>query len=1251
MKHTLRAFLLVAIAFIGLGFTQHAFAATYASTPERIWNTPQQIAFPSQFKLNYNFDVPRVVRDSQDRLTAIFTDDETRTLYVSKIINNALETPQALFTVASSTNGTEKNTIVISKVVIDKNDTIHVLWEENWMSQFNQPQTPGTFKVWYSAFKNMAWSTPLQINKTPIMRAYDVQSKFTLDENGNAYIGWSDDDYGYNQLNDSHILIQKIPATGPWPAVERLNSQQPMTFDMVATNDGHLQVVFLIEDEARSATMDKYFYMIRDTDGTWSSPSKFWETDYNRYQLVQGNSKLLLLAQRTHEPEQDPKELIVKTFINGVWSNERLLSPTDYDRLWYANAIVDKNENLHIVGNTFKAIPGGSNLTWQALLSNDKHVSPQGVNASDNFVYEVSSIDYKASSNSLLASWIEVKVEPNGDRNFFLMVNTADLNSSLLNVPVETLHEDAEDGNTAGWALWLPNSTYRGTVANVADDAAHGRAIEINVSNPYYQEFKFTKTDGSPLNDPNKILTWDMKTGGEMFVYAYVDTNKGPRFVMYSFGFSTGLISSTYSLRMPAEYKDGTWHTITRDLEADMRSLDPSITINKIGYLMVGGQGRFDNIKTTNVLSLHSISGKITDAVSGAPITDANVKLSPLNYTTVTDQNGQFKFTMLKDGDYSLYASAIQYAIQPAGATVSLSGADVTNANFSGTATGYSTYEDAEDGDTLGWFKFAPGSTVPATVTNVFDTEKNSRVIEMDVANANYQDWILSKPNQTYWNNQTEKTLTWDMKTSADMYVYAFVNTNKGNKYVFYSFGFRTGILGSYYSLRMDPSLMDGKWHSYARNLETDLMILDPTIKINYVYDFMAGGKGRFDNIRLRNVPAGTLTIAAEDINRSKIIAADSTTWQSLAQFRVSAKDEASTIDRIAVSSTGDAASFTAIAIAKDGAVLGQGVLPAGKNTSKDIDLSTNPVFVPKDGYVTLQLWGKISYVQSSSSANGATDNVPRSGASVGLGIASGLTNGQWNTNYQNKANIHAIGSASGSPVYSTDDDHLSNIVYTVRKTKPFVARQSLVSTTLASGADMDLYKFSVGADTNGNATLKRVVFTIVKTTSTGSTLNLNNFRIRKGSTDISPSNVKITNAETGADLRSGSLTGSTSIVSVEFVTEESIQGSGNVYTLHATVSGTVVSGDSVLIFFYKTGNTTPVTGFLTKSNVMLSGILGPHIVNTTQYDIPTATGSFIWSDMSDAPHYDADGKSNGSYDWINEVGVNDLISAQILSR
>src|SRR5712671_2232275 len=62
----------------------------------------------------------------------------------------------------------------------------------------------------------------------------------------------------------------------------------------------------------------------------------------------------------------------------------------------------------------------------------------------------------------------------------------------------------------------------------------------------------------------------------------------------------------------------------------------------------------------SHLLSAQQITGKVTDATSGAPIPSATIEIPDIA-STVTDNAGNFQFRKIKAGNYTVRISSIGY--------------------------------------------------------------------------------------------------------------------------------------------------------------------------------------------------------------------------------------------------------------------------------------------------------------------------------------------------------------------------------------------------------------------------------------------------------------------------------------------------------------------------------------------------------------------------------------------------------------
>lgn len=422
----------------------------------------------------------------------------------------------------------------------------------------------------------------------------------------------------------------------------------------------------------------------------------------------------------------------------------------------------------------------------------------------------------------------------------------------------------------------------------------------------------------------------------------------------------------------------------------------------------------------------------------------------------------------------------------------------------------------------------------------------------------------------------------------------------------------------------------------------------------------VAGGDqlGATPSVQQTIISSGSITVAIDANPATTIVIGkvSNDVWVPFARYKATAQYEDMIIDSVRVQNIagGDNSNYRLIAVGAAGAVKGAGQLDSGATGAKDIDLTGNEITVPKGGFVNFELWGKLSDVMSSSSAHGATAGVTRTGMKPALGIISNIQNGQWDANYAGMLNIRTTGAASGDRVYFTSGALNGNPMI-IRATKPIVSKLPLTNTVFSSGQTTDLYRVQIGANPVGSVALKQMVFNVSKSAG----VSLASFRLNEDSTEIPASEIYFTNATSGADLSSTTVPAGVNSfkVVVTFVNEKSISGTGHVYSLRATVTGNGGTGNNVTTSFYRDPGTTFIAAAYLKNSSGSGGISvsSARVFNLDVGDVggrPTGSatneGTFVWSDNSEVPHLYTD---QGSYDWTNDVNVDDLTQSASVSN
>jgi hypothetical protein len=463
-----------------------------------------------------------------------------------------------------------------------------------------------------------------------------------------------------------------------------------------------------------------------------------------------------------------------------------------------------------------------------------------------------------------------------------------------------TIYEHAEDGDTLGWTVY-DNTPGGATVSNIYDTDRGSQVIEtsgFSILNGY----ELRNEDGSNWQNSipdteQAIFEWSMRCSEEIRIFVELETNAGPRYLYYS------TVDPDNGPNPSGEYvhhglgsdtKDDQWHTFARDLVADLHEFQSGVNISKVNGLYIRGSVRLDDIrlvKTDFAVSVSDVTvneeaGSAVLAISadGATppcrsiaveyITSDNTAYAASDYesspgiaTIDADTSSVNVSVPLINDDFKEVAESFSLDLKYAISARISDGTGVATINADNDPI--LIKEDAEDGETLGWIVY--DNTPPgAEITNLYDTEHDSRVIEHS-GFYTYNGYHYEEGNP--WNNTTHFVIEWSMTCVGERRVFVDVETNVGQRYLYYStVDTSYGVMGSggeYVHHHLGSDKMDGEWHTFTRDLQEDLDVLGETISaVNSIY---MRGTGRVDDIRL--MPAGP-GLSINDITASEGTAA-----------------------------------------------------------------------------------------------------------------------------------------------------------------------------------------------------------------------------------------------------------------------------------------------------------------------------------------------------------------------------------------
>lgn len=155
--------------------------------------------------------------------------------------------------------------------------------------------------------------------------------------------------------------------------------------------------------------------------------------------------------------------------------------------------------------------------------------------------------------------------------------------------------EDAEDGDTAGWDLWDndPPGEWR-----LAVDPDNRKNHAIQLLGVFETCYRFTFP--TPQEDAT-VIQWRMRLDeARYYEYVVCETSEGVLNIRYAPGDPNrngGLVDNDPVINLGNDVEPGVWHTVRRDVLADLRTQYPRIAVLSIRSVMFRGSGYIDDIR------------------------------------------------------------------------------------------------------------------------------------------------------------------------------------------------------------------------------------------------------------------------------------------------------------------------------------------------------------------------------------------------------------------------------------------------------------------------------------------------------------------------------------------------------------------------------------------------------------------------------------------------------------------------------
>ena len=443
----------------------------------------------------------------------------------------------------------------------------------------------------------------------------------------------------------------------------------------------------------------------------------------------------------------------------------------------------------------------------------------------------------------------------------------------LVSVVAEAkVFENAEDGKIERWSVIKGGSSSH--INNLYDSLKKSRVIEfrgLGIKSGY--EIK--------INSNDTLYSLDVKAREKFYIEFTVNTDNGIKYLAYTPENSNYLGKDNFIRHgLGSKLLNNQWQSVSIDLQKDLNEAQKGVKIKNVIKFRVYGNLSIDNLK--------SVNGEDTPAK--APQTPKNFKaVSFVDSVKLTwsAKNG-VKYKLFRDGKlikvfenqensfidtglkpntlykYSLLAFNDLGESKKASLSVKTKKREIPDQDSKSTL-----YEDAEDGKTDGWVVY-DSYPFGAKVENVYDEERGSRVIKLSGAGIANGYWLKSIDGKR-WANDSQFIFKMDMKFDDDFVLYIEVLTNEGRKYLTYTTTVDNDfVYGKYVVIALDDSFKDGKWHTFKRNLQSDLNSLSKA-KIKKVEGLMIRGNGELDDISLMDKdnfivskPSDPLNVTAE---------------------------------------------------------------------------------------------------------------------------------------------------------------------------------------------------------------------------------------------------------------------------------------------------------------------------------------------------------------------------------------------------
>jgi hypothetical protein len=161
----------------------------------------------------------------------------------------------------------------------------------------------------------------------------------------------------------------------------------------------------------------------------------------------------------------------------------------------------------------------------------------------------------------------------------------------------QTIYEDAEDLSSTGWDF-CSLDIGGGEIRNVVDEELQRNVIELSGSG-LQNCYRLRRHEFTDWNNASQfVIAWKQKFSELFRVTVMVASTAGNLELRYA-PLDDDFVAAGSIVRfgVGSQARDGQWHHVTRDLQADLDHALPGVKILQIKRLLVRGSGRLTDIK------------------------------------------------------------------------------------------------------------------------------------------------------------------------------------------------------------------------------------------------------------------------------------------------------------------------------------------------------------------------------------------------------------------------------------------------------------------------------------------------------------------------------------------------------------------------------------------------------------------------------------------------------------------------------